>query len=55
LINATEEKIRRMRQSEIARADADFERRMAEIQRAEGQADITAQAVAFGVMVVEGE
>jgi superfamily II DNA or RNA helicase len=51
---ATDDKIRRMRQSEIARAEADFERRMAAIQKAETQADITAQAVAFGVMVVEG-
>jgi hypothetical protein len=54
LNKATDEKIRRMRQSEIARAEADFDRRIAEIQRAEAQADITAQAVAFGVMVVEG-
>jgi len=52
LRNTTDEKIHRMRQSEIARAEADFDRRMAEIQRAEAQADITAQAVAFGVMVV---
>lgn len=53
LRKAIDEKIRRMRQGEIARAEADFERRMAEIQRAEAQADITAQAVAFGVVVVE--
>lgn len=54
LQKATDEKIRRMRQGEIARAEADFERRMAVIQKAETQADITAQAVAFGVMVVKG-
>lgn len=53
LSKATDEKIRRMRQSELSRAEADFQRRMEEIQRFEGQADITAQAVAFGVMVVE--
>jgi ATP-dependent helicase HepA len=54
LKKATDEKIRRMRQSEIARAEADFERRMAAIEKAETQADITAQAVAFGVIQVEG-
>jgi ATP-dependent helicase HepA len=54
LNKATDEKIRRMRQSEIARAGADFERRMVAIHKAETRADITAQAVAFGVMVVEG-
>lgn len=54
LNKATDKKIHRMRQSEIERAELDFERRMADIQKAEAQADITAQAVAFGVMVVGG-
>lgn len=52
---ATNDKIRRMKQSELASAEADFKRRMADIEKAESQADITAQAVAFGVMVVEGK
>jgi len=54
LNKVTEERIRIMRQSEISRAVADFERRMADIEKAETQADITAQLVALGVMVVEG-
>lgn len=53
LNKATEERIRRMRQSEINRAEADFDRRVAEIGQAEMQADITAQLVALGVMMVE--
>ncbi|MDO8444873.1 MAG: helicase-related protein [Deltaproteobacteria bacterium] len=54
LSTETDEKIRKMKQSEIAKAQADFERRMSDIEKAETQADITAQLVALGVMVVEG-
>lgn len=53
LNNASEDKISRMKQSEINRAEADFQRRMAEIQKAETQADISAQPVAFGVVIIE--
>lgn len=53
LNRASNDKIRRMKQSEISRAESDFERRISEILRREGQADIVAQAVAFGVVVVE--
>lgn len=54
LNRATNEKIRRMKRAEFSRAEADFERHITDIQRAETQADIVTQAVAFGVMVVEG-
>lgn len=53
LKKATNEKIRIMKQAEINRAESDYQRRLAEIEKSEIQADITAQPVAFGVMVVE--
>lgn len=52
LQKATDGKIRLMKQSEIANAEADFTRRMNELDQAEQQVDMNAQPVAFGVMVV---
>ena len=52
LRSATNEKIRLMKESELARADADFNRRMAEIQRSVDAADILATPVVFGTMAV---
>ncbi|MBZ5619496.1 MAG: DEAD/DEAH box helicase family protein [Acidobacteriia bacterium] len=52
LAKATDERIRRMRQSQIVSAEADYQRRRQEIDRAIGEADITAQPIAFGVMKV---
>jgi ATP-dependent helicase HepA len=53
LAQANEENIRRMRFAQIARAEADFNRRMNELDRAAQRADISAQPVAFGVIVVK--
>ncbi len=53
LVQADEENIRRMRFAQIARAEADFNRRMNELDRAAQRADISAQPVAFGVIVVK--
>jgi len=53
LIKATDDRIRRMRQSQIASAESDFARRRAEIERSITEADITAQPIAFGMMRVK--
>jgi hypothetical protein len=42
-----------MKKSESGRAEADYNRRMAELDKAEQQVDMTARPVAFGVMVVD--
>ncbi len=55
LAQANEENIRRMRQAQIANTKADFERRMKDLDKAAQRADISAQPVAFGVIVVKGE
>jgi len=55
LNQATDDKIRRMRQSQIDSAEADYERRIQELDIAMERADITAQPVAYGVLQVEGE
>lgn len=52
LTQATDEKIRRMRQSQIVSADADYSRRMKELDDAIIQADITSTLVAQGVVRV---
>lgn len=46
--------IRRMRDSQIASAMRDHDRRADELRDASGQGDIEAEAVAFGVLIVEG-
>lgn len=50
---ATEKNIRRMRESQLANAEADYLRRTAELDVALSRADIIANPVAFGVIVVE--
>jgi hypothetical protein len=52
LTKATDERIRRMRQSQLVSAETDYQRRREQIQRAISEADITAQPIAFGVMKV---
>ncbi len=54
LMQANEENIRRMRQAQIVNAEADFKRRMDELDKAAQRADISAQPVAFGVILVKG-
>lgn len=51
---ATNEKIRLMKESELARANADFERRMAELEQAANSGDVAATPVAFGTLSVTG-
>lgn len=50
----TDARIRRMRESQIETAKRDYERRVAELTRSAEQGDIIADAVAFGVLIVEG-
>ncbi len=50
---ATNEKIRRMRESELARANADFDRKVAELQKAANAADIVATPVVFGSISIK--
>jgi ATP-dependent helicase HepA len=54
LAQANEENIRRMRQAQIVNAEADFKRRLDELDKASQRTDISAQPVAFGVIVVKG-
>ena len=51
----TDEKIRRMRQSQIDTAEADYARRIQELDIAMERADITAQPVAYGVLQIKGD
>jgi len=51
---ATDEKIRIMRRSQIAAAEADYARRMQELDIAMERADIVAGTVAYGVIHVSG-
>jgi hypothetical protein len=50
-----DEKIQRMRDSQIASATRDYQQRAEELQRAPEQADVIAEAVAFGVLMIEGK
>lgn len=50
----TNDKIRLMRESELARANADFDRKVAELQQAKNAADITASLVVLGILTVNG-
>lgn len=54
LNQATDEKISRMRQSQIDSAETDYARRIQELDIAMERADITAQPVAYGVIHIEG-
>ena len=53
LSQATNEKIQKMRQSQIDSAEADYARRIQELDIAMERADITAQPVAYGVINIE--
>lgn len=53
LENATDEKIMRMRQSQLASAEMDFLRRVEELKSALQRADITAEPVAYGFLIIE--
>jgi ATP-dependent helicase HepA len=53
LEKASDEKIRRMRKSEIANAEIDYQRRTKELDEALDKADIHTQPVAYGVVIVE--
>lgn len=49
---ATNDKIRRMRKSQIANAEVDYQRRIKELDKAEDMADIHLQVVAYGLLHV---
>lgn len=50
---ATDARIRRMRESQIEAANRDYEQRAAELKQAAEQVDIIAEAVAFGVLLIQ--
>jgi hypothetical protein len=54
LEQATDEKIRRMRQAQIKAAEEDYARRVQELDIAAERADITAKPVAYGVISIYG-
>ena len=53
IAQATDPNIQRMRQSELANAEADYRRRIQEFDEAMAKADITAEPVAYGILEVE--
>lgn len=53
LSQASDEKLQRMRRSQIDAAQADYERRVQELDRAMERADIIAEPVAYGVLITE--
>ena len=56
LAQASDEKLQRMRQSQIAAAEADYERRVQELDAAMERTDIIAEPVAYGVIeLLEGD
>jgi len=50
---ANEDRIRRMRESQLDTARLDFERHSVELTEAASRADIVAEPIAFGVLVIE--
>ena len=54
LAQANDEKIQRMRQSQIKSATADYNRRIQELDNAIDKADVIAEPVAYGVLNIEG-
>ena len=54
LNQTSDEKLQRMRRSQIDAAQADYERRIQELNRAMERADIIAEPVAYGVLNAEG-
>ena len=55
LSQASNEKIQKMRRSQIAAAEADYARRIQDLDIAIERADVTAQLVAYGVLFIEGD
>ena len=53
LAQANDEKIQRMRQSQIKRAAADYNRRIQELDNAMDKADVIAEPVAYGTLIIE--
>lgn len=54
LSQATDERIRRMRESQIVGSEADYARHNQDLDIAAERADITAQPVAFGILKIQG-
>ena len=52
LASSTDEKIRRMRESEIERAKREYEERLKELQKSSEQADITTERILVGTVEV---
>ena len=55
LEEAHNENIRRMRRSQLATAEADYARRMQELEGVADRADIIAEPVAYGILDIKGE
>ena len=55
LAQASNENIQKMRRSQIATAQADYERHVQELDSATERADIITEPVAYGVLVIEGK
>lgn len=55
LEQATNEKIRRMRLSQIESAEADYARRIQDLDIATEKAELTAEPIAYGLIRIEGE
>ncbi len=55
LEQATNEKIRRMRQGQLKNAEADYQRRMTELEDAVTRADLNAEPVAYGIVILTRE
>ncbi len=53
LAKATDEKIQRMRRSQIDNAEADYARRIQELDMAIEKAELTLDVVAYGVLQVK--
>ena len=53
--NATNDKIRKMKQAQLNNTQVDFNRKIGELQKAETVSDIYARPVVFGVVKVEGK
>ncbi len=54
LANATDDNIRRMRRSQLGRAEADYQRRCDELAQSASKADIMAEPVAYGTICICG-
>ena len=53
LEKASDENIQRMRRSQIGRAEADYNRHVEELDRAEEKVDIVAEPVSYGILDIE--